>query len=62
MSVIKSTANLVTQYWWGYNTQVNTSIGLKTGETVQQMLYTKGMDVANPDDVYLNNYCIGVRS
>lgn len=59
MSVIKQTQEGETKYWWGYSTQVNSSVKMNKGNTFQQFLYTIGQDVTNPNSNYINFYCLG---
>ena len=61
MSVVKQTSGGITQYWWGYSTQMNTSVPLEEGETVQQWLSSVGQ-VRNNFEVKTNNYCVGTRN
>lgn len=57
MSTIKATTRGVTQFWWGYTTQVNMSKKLEQNNLIQQFMSIKGQDVANPDNTYLNFWC-----
>ena len=62
MSMIKQTVGENSKWWWGYSTQINMSIPLANGNTIQQFLYTLGQDVINTEANFINFYCTATRN
>ena len=58
MSTVKTTIDGVTQYWWGYNLQVNCVKDIPASHTLQQFLSLKGIDkTAHGASTFLNFWC-----